>query len=83
MLLTRVYHAPLPVLLLIVHVILGQCRSSITVHPSTVPAEIPTVLTITGSDFINNGSSSICSITADADNTFVGYKYGGIAPVHC
>ena len=47
MLLTRVYHALLPVLLLIVHVIPGQCRSSITVHPSTVPAEIPTVLTIT------------------------------------
>ena len=53
---------------------------NITVTPTVVATEIPTVLTVVGSGFV--GGNATCSIMS-LDNTFVGYEYRAYGDYNC
>ena len=76
---TQRYTMQLPLLLLLVASATAQ--KNITVTPTTVATEIPTVLTVVGSGFVANGSA-LCSILS-LDNTFVGINYGPVGDYNC
>ena len=83
----RLLVAPRPAMLstLLLLQLLGLVASAtaenISVTPTTVATEIPTVLTVVGSGFVANGSA-LCSITS-LDNTFVGINYGPVGDYNC